>query len=173
MGTRGPFPGAKHGQVVMLTTHPHLVSRSKMNRSYTPLPASTTMAHSGTALICFIHFYSCNTLRPKWKFIKPHLQPKGHVHATIFLNTFKVFWIFLFVICGLNFHLTHVLTSFEAHPPSYPTGTGGPSLGVNRSQGATLTNHSHLVLRSRMNMSYTSSPPWRLHGGSGTLYFVV
>jgi len=35
MGTGGPFPGAKHGRGVTLTTHPHLVPRSGMNRSYT------------------------------------------------------------------------------------------------------------------------------------------
>jgi hypothetical protein len=33
------------------------------------------------------------------------------------------------------------------------------SLGVNSGQGATLTTHCHLVLRSRMSKSYTSSPP--------------
>jgi hypothetical protein len=55
----------------------------------------------------------------------------------------------------------------EAHPDSYPRGTGGPSPRVKRGRGATLTPHSHLVLRSRISRSYTSSPPWRLHGGSG------
>jgi hypothetical protein len=34
-GYRGPFPGLKHGQGVTLTTHPHLVPRSRMSRSYT------------------------------------------------------------------------------------------------------------------------------------------
>jgi hypothetical protein len=37
----------------MLTTHPHLVPRSRMSRSYTPLPPNTTMACSWTALLCF------------------------------------------------------------------------------------------------------------------------
>jgi hypothetical protein len=53
MGTGGPFVGAKHGRRVTLTTHLHLVPRLKMRRSYTPLPASATMACSGTALIFF------------------------------------------------------------------------------------------------------------------------
>jgi hypothetical protein len=34
----------------MLTTHPHLVPRSRMSRSYTPLPPNASMACSGTAL---------------------------------------------------------------------------------------------------------------------------
>jgi len=38
MGTRGPFPGVKRGRGVTLTTHRHLVPRSWMSRSYTPLP---------------------------------------------------------------------------------------------------------------------------------------
>jgi hypothetical protein len=51
MGTGGPFPGAKRGQGVTLTTHPYLVPRSRMNRSYTSLPPSASMAWSGTALL--------------------------------------------------------------------------------------------------------------------------
>jgi hypothetical protein len=50
MGTGGPFPGEKRGRGVMLTTHPHLVPRSWMSRSYTPLPSSASMACRGTAL---------------------------------------------------------------------------------------------------------------------------
>jgi hypothetical protein len=50
IGTGGPFPGAKRGRGVTLTTHPHLVPRSKMSRSYTSSPPSATMACSGTAL---------------------------------------------------------------------------------------------------------------------------
>jgi hypothetical protein len=38
MGTGGPFPGAKRGRGVMLTTHPHLVPRSRVSRSYTSSP---------------------------------------------------------------------------------------------------------------------------------------
>jgi hypothetical protein len=50
MGTEGPFPGANARPDVTLTTHPHLVSRSRMSRSYTPLLPSALMACSGTAL---------------------------------------------------------------------------------------------------------------------------
>jgi hypothetical protein len=35
-------PGAKRGQGVTLTTHLHLVPRSRMSRSYTPLPQAPT-----------------------------------------------------------------------------------------------------------------------------------
>jgi hypothetical protein len=34
MGTGGPFPRAKRGRGVPLTTHPNLVLRSRMSRSY-------------------------------------------------------------------------------------------------------------------------------------------
>jgi hypothetical protein len=38
MGTEGPFPGVKRGLGVMLTTHPNLVPKSWMSRSYTSSP---------------------------------------------------------------------------------------------------------------------------------------
>jgi hypothetical protein len=38
MGPGGPFPGVKRGWGVTLTTHPHLVRRSRMSRSYTSFP---------------------------------------------------------------------------------------------------------------------------------------
>jgi hypothetical protein len=38
MGTGGPFPGAKSGRGVTLTTHPYLVPRSIMSRSYISSP---------------------------------------------------------------------------------------------------------------------------------------
>jgi hypothetical protein len=51
MGTGGPFPGAKRGRGVTLTTHPHLVPRSRMCRSHTTLPPSACMTCSGTAFL--------------------------------------------------------------------------------------------------------------------------
>jgi hypothetical protein len=44
-------PGLKRGRGVTLTTHPHLVPRSSMSRSYTSSPPSAFMACSGTALV--------------------------------------------------------------------------------------------------------------------------
>jgi hypothetical protein len=32
-----------------------------------------------------------------------------------------------------------------------------------------LTTHPHLETRSRISMSYNFSPPWHVHGGSGTV----
>jgi hypothetical protein len=49
--TGGPFPGAKRGLDVTLTTHPHLVSMSGMSRSYIPRPPSACVACSGPALL--------------------------------------------------------------------------------------------------------------------------
>jgi hypothetical protein len=42
-------PGLKRGRGVTLTTHPHLVPRSRMSRGYTS-PPSASVARSGTAL---------------------------------------------------------------------------------------------------------------------------
>jgi hypothetical protein len=56
-------PGLKRGRGVTLTTHPHLVPRSRMSRSYTSLLPSAFMACSGTALAlitlssCLYHVY--------------------------------------------------------------------------------------------------------------------
>jgi hypothetical protein len=56
-------PGVKRGRGVMLTTHLHLVPRSWMSRSYTPLPPSASMACRVTALL----FYYCPpTHRSYW-----------------------------------------------------------------------------------------------------------
>jgi len=38
MGTAGPFPGAKRGWDMTLTTHLHLVPKSRMSTSYTSSP---------------------------------------------------------------------------------------------------------------------------------------
>jgi hypothetical protein len=47
-------PGLKRGRGVTLTTQPHLVSRSRMSRSYTySPPQSASVACSGTALALF------------------------------------------------------------------------------------------------------------------------
>jgi hypothetical protein len=57
-----------------------------------------------------------------------------------------------------------VQTGCGAHPASCTMGTGGPSPGVKRGRGVMLTTHLHLVQRSWMSRSYTSSPLKRLHG---------
>jgi hypothetical protein len=57
-----------------------------------------------------------------------------------------------------------VQTGSEAHPASCTIGTGGPFPGAKRGRGLTLTTNPHLVPRSRMSRSYTSTPPRRLRG---------
>jgi hypothetical protein len=57
-----------------------------------------------------------------------------------------------------------VQTGSEAHPASCTMGTGGPFPGAKRGRGVTLTTYPHLVPRSRMSRSYTSSPLKRHHG---------
>jgi hypothetical protein len=54
MGTGGPFPGAKRGRGVTLTTHHHLVPRSRMSKICTSSPPNATMACSGTALLLLL-----------------------------------------------------------------------------------------------------------------------
>jgi hypothetical protein len=49
VGTGDPFPGVKRSRVVTLTSHPLLEPRSRMSRSYAPLPLSIGMASSGIA----------------------------------------------------------------------------------------------------------------------------
>jgi hypothetical protein len=50
MGTGRPFAGVKRGRGVTLTTHPHLVPRSRKSRSCTSSPTSAYIACSETAL---------------------------------------------------------------------------------------------------------------------------
>jgi hypothetical protein len=57
-----------------------------------------------------------------------------------------------------------VQTGSGAHPASCTMGTGVLSPGVKRRRGVMLATHPHLVPRSRMSRSNTSSPPKRLHG---------
>jgi hypothetical protein len=38
MGAGGPFPGAKGGRGVTLTTHPHVMPRSRISRNYNSSP---------------------------------------------------------------------------------------------------------------------------------------
>jgi hypothetical protein len=57
-----------------------------------------------------------------------------------------------------------VQTSSGAHPASCTMGTGVLTPGVKGGQAVTLTIHPHLVSKSRMSRSSTSSPPKRPHG---------
>jgi hypothetical protein len=55
MGTGRPFSGVKRGWGVTLTTHPYLVPRVRMSRSYSSSPPSASMACNGTALLYLLH----------------------------------------------------------------------------------------------------------------------
>jgi hypothetical protein len=57
-----------------------------------------------------------------------------------------------------------VQTGSEAHTASCTMGIGGPFPGTKCGRGVTLTTHPHLVPRSRMSRSYTSSPLKRHNG---------
>jgi hypothetical protein len=76
-GTGGPFPGVKRGEGMTLTTHPHLVPRSGMSRSYIPLPKAPSWRVLCFALLCFAFVYykekvesignkSCSHFRKLW-----------------------------------------------------------------------------------------------------------
>jgi hypothetical protein len=57
-----------------------------------------------------------------------------------------------------------IQTGSGVHPASYPLGTGDPFSRGKAWPGCDADTHPHLVLRSRMSRSYTSSPPKHLHG---------
>jgi hypothetical protein len=57
-----------------------------------------------------------------------------------------------------------VQTGSGAHPASCTMGTRGPFSGSKAPPGLDAYHSPHLVLRSRMSRSYTSSSPKNLHG---------
>jgi hypothetical protein len=63
-----------------------------------------------------------------------------------------------------NFSLHHrIQNGAGAHPASHPIGIRGYFPGV-KWPGRKLTIHLYLVLRSKSEWSYTSTPPLSLHG---------
>jgi hypothetical protein len=62
------------------------------------------------------------------------------------------------------FSSLYVQTTSRAHPVTYPMGTVGPFPGGKVRPGRDADNSPHLVPRSTMYRSYTSSSSWRLHG---------
>jgi hypothetical protein len=53
-------PGLKRGRGLTLTTHPHLVPKSRMSRSYISSPPSASVECSGTALLLLLHYRAYN-----------------------------------------------------------------------------------------------------------------
>jgi hypothetical protein len=96
MGTGVPFPGAKRGRGVTLTTHPHLVPRSWMSRSYTSSVPSPFAACSGTVLafnyigtdsssIYRLCLYVCSVLKSEWlTYLSSHIYIDTHTHILFF-----------------------------------------------------------------------------------------
>jgi hypothetical protein len=86
-------PGIKRGRGVTLTTHPHLVPRSWMSRSYTPLPPSASMTCNGTSLLVFTFYLPI--------LCHKYYQLGGHVNMSVWvaLATLRVLtflWYYLF-----------------------------------------------------------------------------
>jgi hypothetical protein len=66
----------------MLTTHPYLVPRSWMSRSYTPLPPSASMACRGTALLYFTLLYFIYI----YIYIYTHTHTHTHTYIHIYIH---------------------------------------------------------------------------------------
>jgi hypothetical protein len=64
-----------------------------------------------------------------------------------------------------------VQTNSNTHPASYPMGTGVLSLGDKEGPGRVADPSPHLVPRSRMSRSYTSSPLGVCMEVAGQIYF--
>jgi hypothetical protein len=64
-------------------------------------------------------------------------------------------------------------TCSGAHPASCTMGTGRPFAGAKARPGRDADNSPHLVPRSRMSRSYTSSPPSAFVACSGTALAVA
>jgi hypothetical protein len=86
MRTVGNFPGVKHGQSVTLTTHPHLMPRSRMSRSYISSPQSTCMVSNGAALL--LHHFTVSITKYSWQYRKSYIS-SSLVHAYFFCK--KIF----------------------------------------------------------------------------------
>jgi hypothetical protein len=66
------------------------------------------------------------------------------------------------------FSSLYVPTSSEAHSASYPMGARGPFPGGKARSERDADHSPNPEAMSRMITSYISSPPCRVHGGSGT-----
>jgi hypothetical protein len=132
---------------------------------------------AGQAVVC--HFKGIRNSRKPTKSIlnSPILSLRSSLILYIFLRVYKPSSVSIVSSYGLDDRAIEVRSpagakdfssslqiGSGAHPASYTMGTGVLSPGVKRCRGVTLTTHPHLVPRSRMSRSYTTSPPERLHG---------
>jgi hypothetical protein len=77
MGTGSPFPGAKRGWGVTLTTHPHLVPRSKTSMRYTSSPPKS---HHCMERDCFGYTHKTSYYINNLDFVMERLVPIQYSH---------------------------------------------------------------------------------------------
>jgi hypothetical protein len=178
---RRSFPLGKARPGIMLTTHPHLVPKSRMSRSYTSSSPSATVACSGTALLyCqimsspmgwalrntvyievswwrfmeFCHFHKLNRHCSSCTLLHYHLWKEREKHQIFWLQTERpgldarqrqsIFLLASVSRPALRSTQPHIQWVLE----SFPAARSGRD-----------ADHSpHLVQRSRMNRSYSTSP---------------
>jgi hypothetical protein len=108
-------PGVKRGRGVILTTHPHLVPRSWMSRSYTSSPPSASMACSGTALLYCTFTSLSNFLHSP---ITSSLLCPNILIRTLFSNTLSLAIFMLSLSPAFRSWPWHVLTFLWIHLPN-------------------------------------------------------
>jgi hypothetical protein len=101
-GYRGSFhPGIKRGRGVTLTTHPHVVPRSRMSRSYIPFTLWRLYGGCLTVLILLSIYMVCNdmyqTIRPLINFQRRKTDKKCKP-----LPSFPAVTLLAFCHCAVN-----------------------------------------------------------------------
>jgi hypothetical protein len=108
VGTGVPFPGVKHGQGMTLTTHPNLVPRSRMSKSYTSFPPCYLHGGSGTALLYFM-----NSDWTHYVYKSLYLEVGGilvaAVTACVYCRAWTVLWWQLCAVCQTNCVEVHAI----------------------------------------------------------------
>jgi hypothetical protein len=66
-----------------------------------------------------------------------------------------------------------VQTSSVAHPASCTMRTGGSFPGRKARPGRDADHSPHLAKKKILSRNYIASPPWHLHGGSGTAFILL
>jgi hypothetical protein len=105
-------------------------------------------------------FLSCFIFLSLFRFLFPGLS--------LFLSSFPfsslIYLSLTFILAFSFFFLSASRPTLGPTQPPIQWVPGVLSPGVKRGRGMTLTTHPHLVPRSRMSRSYTSSPPMCQHG---------
>jgi hypothetical protein len=125
-------PGVKRGRGVTLTTHPLLVPRSRISRSYTPLPPRASMACRGTALL-FYHSTGLSSM------IQGHTLPLGIIIVNNNINIIN-FVVLIFILCASKYRGRWQQTSVTYYP----------SIRLEQLRKTTYTSTAQTVTRSRV-----------------------